>query len=502
MQMIATRTVSGFGAALVAMLMLAGVFAVPGTVSAADENLTDQLQTEDGTTTVLGGGDHFFVKFGQDAAFGIVWGTDDNPNNVYFVAMKARYLGYAQVYDSEGNLVVGNHTVKIVTLYAVKLSDILEFNDSDGSGTLPYYRVYQNGQFTGDYAHFEDIYKKVDLNTSWTQSPVTEETTADSRTWSFDLTAKDLPYIAEDNYTGPTGDDKLNSLTLTFHLEARMVQVDNATIPQWRVTVSRGMMGNMWWFTGIEPMEPKVVSGKVITYHVKWDQLIEGWDYDAANADPRLLMEVEAIVGNYIPPALAQAMNMQMMTYTAMIREMNENGRMICTTNTGETTVDERSGSLTSPRPLVTPTLTFGGENTRIGRLEWVSNVTVDGVQEQNQVHAQIMAGVPIVAIGANGAVFSGFAAIAGMSFPGGAVIDHDPTFSSDALVDVGSESQRTFPVALLGLAAVALAVVIIAIIALVMMDGKKPGQKAQQAYERSTGPAQQVDWTKYYGKK
>jgi len=499
--MIATRAISGFGAALVAVLMLAGAFAVPSNVS-ADENLTDQLQTETGATTVLGGGDHFFVKFGDDAAFGILWGTQDSPNNVYFVAIKARYLGYAQVYDDQGNLVVANHTVKIATLYAVKLSDMLEFDDSDASGTIPYYRVYQNGQFTGDYVHFEDIYKKVDLNTSWTQSEVVEQTADGARTWTFDLTATNLSYIPEDNYTGQTGDDMLNSLTLTFHLEAKMMQVDNVTVPQWRITVSKGMMGNMWWFTGIERMEPKVVSGDVITYHVKWDQMIEGWDYDAANANPRLLMEVEAIVGNYVPPALAQAMHMQMMTYTSMIREMNENGRMICTTSTGEATIDEGSGAFTSPRPLSAPMMTFGGENTRIGRLEWVSNVTVDGVQEQNQVHAQVMAGVPIFAVGANGALFSGFAAVAGLTFPGGSVIDHDPTFSSDALVDIGAENPGTFPVALLGLAAVAIAVLVIAIIALVMMDGRKPGQKAQHVYEKGAGSAQQVDWTKYYSKK
>ena len=500
--MIALGKISGLGTVLVAVLMLAGAFAVPTGAATAEENLTENLQTEYGPTTVLGGGDHFFVKFGDDAAFGIVWGTEDNPNNVYFVAVKSRYLGYAQVYDDDGNLVVKNHTVKIVTLYAVKLSDMLEFNDSDASGTLPYMRIYQEGKFTGEYAHFEDLYKRVDLNTSWTPSEIVENTVGDSKTWTFDLTASELPYVPEDNYTGPTGDDMLNSLTLTFHLEARMVQMDNVSIPQWRVTVAKGMMGNQWWFTGISPMEPMVVSGSVITYHVKWDQLIDGWDYDAANSDPRLLMEVEAIVGNYIPPALAQAMNMQMITYTAMIREMNENGRMICTTNTGETTVNEGSGAFSSPRPLTSPALTFGGERTRIGKLEWVSNVTVDGVQEMNQVHAQVMAGVPILAVGTNGAVFAGFAAVAGLTFPGGGLIDHDPTFSSDALVNIGSGSDRVLPISLLGMAAIGIALVVIVVIALVLLSGKKPGQSAQQTYERSTGTDRRVDWTKYYGKK
>src|SRR5512136_3274342 len=101
-------------------MMIVGVFAIQLPATAADASLTATIETETGATTVLGGGDHFFVKFGSDAAFGIVWGTQDTPNNVYFVAIKARYLGVAQVYDSEGKLVEANHTVKIYTLYAVK----------------------------------------------------------------------------------------------------------------------------------------------------------------------------------------------------------------------------------------------------------------------------------------------------------------------------------------------------------------------------------------------
>ena len=502
------RTTTIFGAVFAVLLMLLGVFAIPTSVSAADGNLTANLETETGATTVLGGGDHFFVKFGSDAAFGIVWGTQDTPNNVYFVAIKARYLGVAQVYDSDGNLVEGNHTIKIATLYAVKLDDILEFNDTERSlsnGTLLGHRVYQNGNFTGTYNSLEQIYKKVDLNTAWTQSEVVDQTVGDTRTWTFDLTASDLPYVSAgfDNYTGPTGDDTLNNLTLTFHLEASMVQVDNVSLPQWRITVSKGMMGmgNMMWTTGIQSMEPKVVSGDVISFHVKWDQMIEGWDFDAANANPTLLMEFEAIVGNYIPPALSQAMHMYGWAYLHMVQQMNEAGYARCITNTGDVDVTENAGTYATPRPLASPMMTFGGDNTRIGRFQWVSNATVDGNQMTNAVHSQIMGGVPFYAIGMNGAVFTGFAVIGGMSFPGGGIIDHDPTFESDALVDVtGLSTETTFPIGLVSLAAVVVAALVIVIAVLVMMD-RKPGQKIQQSYERSA-PNQQVDWTKYYGKK
>lgn len=483
------------GAMVAVLLMLMGAFAVPVSAASAPVTTTSKLTTDTGTTTDFGGGDYFYVRFGTDAAFGVVWGTNDTPNNVYFVAIKARYLGMAQVYDTQGALVEANHTVKVYTVYAVALDDILEYNDSIGNGMFQGHRMYANGTFTGDYAHLEDIYKKVDLKTAWEQSAVQYSGTDDTKTWSFDLTANDLPYVPLSNYTGPTGNDKLDELTLTFHLSADMVQVDNATIPQWRITVQRGMMGNnMMWFNDAERMSDYTTSGKMIKYNVKWDQTIDGWDFDAADTNKTLLMEFGAIVGNRIPSGMASWMTWN------MIRAMNENGTMTCRSTSGDETVDERTGTYSAPRALASPMLTFGGDTTRIGRFEWISNVTVDGAQDQ--LHSQIMGGVPIVSVAMNGAVFAGFAVLGGISYPGGAMIVHDPTFSSEALVDLGSETGPSFPVGLLLIGAMAGVIVLVAVVLLVLMD-KKPGQKrqVQQSYEK-TYSSQPGEWAKYYNKK
>jgi hypothetical protein len=483
------------GATVAVMLMLLGVFAIPASVSAAPVTVSSKLTTDTGTTTDFGGGDFFYVRFGADAAFGIVWGTDTTLNNVYFVAIKARYLGMAQVYDTQGTMVEANHTVKIYTVYAVKLEDIFEYNDSIDNGIFQGHRTYANGNFTGNYVHNEDIYKKVDLKTAWDQSLVTYAETDDTRTWSFDLTAKDRPYTTLDNYTGSTGDNKLNDLKLTFHLSAKMVQVDNATIPQWRITVQRGTMGgmmdNMMGFNDAQRMDDYRVSGKIITYNVKWDQSIEGWDFDAADSNPTLLMEFGAIVGNYIPRGMVSWMGWN------MLRAMNENGTMTCRSTSGDVSVDQTTGTYSTPKPLSAPALTFGGDKTRIGAFEWISNVTVDGNQEQ--LHSQIMGGVPVWSVAMNGAVFAGFAVLGGISYPGGAMIVHDPTFSSDALVDVGGTNPRA-PVFLFVVGAIIAMVVAITIVAVIMME-KKPGQKAQQSYERKMS-SQPGEWAKYYDKK
>jgi len=500
------KTMMAAGAVGAVLLMLLGAFAVPGSVSAAPTSLSGDLTTATGTTTDFGGGNYFYVKFGSDAAFGIVWGTNETPNNVYFVAIKARYLGMAQVYDTEGQLVAANRTIKIATVYAVALDDLLEFNDSNQNGVLQYHRVYAYNNFTGTYIHNEPMYKKVSLKTAWEQSAVTDSSTSSERIWTFDLTAKDLSYVPLDNYSysNPSGDNKLNELKLTFHLTASMVQVDNATIPQWRVTVQRGGMGmggmgtGGMMFNNIQPMADMTVSGKMLSYHVKWDQAIQGWDFDANNSNKALLMEFGAIVGNYIPPAMMASLTwMQMNT----IRQMNEYGS--CVGYSGSRVdIDSSTSMMSTPRMLSSPMLTFGGDKTRIGALQWVSNVTVDG--NDRQLHAQIMGGVPIVSMGVNGALFAGFAVLGGISFPGGAMIVHDPTFSSDALLDVStSRAGLDFPWFLMGAVLLIAVMVIIVVVALVLME-KKPGQKQQppqQNYER-TYSSQPGEWAKYYPKK
>src|SRR5881409_3803053 len=91
-------------AILIGLLLVAtagmAVLVTPAARAATVTN--DQLVQETGPTTALGGGNHVFVRFGTDAAFGVVYGTSANPNNIYIVAIKARYLGVAQVKDEQG----------------------------------------------------------------------------------------------------------------------------------------------------------------------------------------------------------------------------------------------------------------------------------------------------------------------------------------------------------------------------------------------------------------
>src|SRR5438132_12912390 len=106
-------------AILIGLLLVAtaGMAVLATPAARAATLINGQLVQETGPTTALGGGDHVFVRFGSDAAFGVVYGTSANPTNIYIVAIKARYLGVAQVVDQHGRTVPENRPIEISTHY-------------------------------------------------------------------------------------------------------------------------------------------------------------------------------------------------------------------------------------------------------------------------------------------------------------------------------------------------------------------------------------------------
>lgn len=424
--------------------------------------INNQLVEETGPTTVLGGGNHVFVRFGSDAAFGVVYGTTANPNNVYLVAIKARYLGVAQVVDPQNRSIAQNRPIKIYTLYAVKLDSIVEFRDRNVNNIADYGRIYNatTERFSDYFNRADTLYKRVDLHTNWTASPIVRSNGTGFRSWTFNLTAGNTSYAAIANYTGSVaGPTPL--VRFTFHLNASLADVDNATVPQIRVTVDT--VGGRTVVTNISRMANLVVSGKAVHYDLKWDQEIEGWSYAPPNFrlnQRRLFLELGAIVGNLIPAALVDAW----FDARAMAR-FGERGDASFNTTGGTVRANDTTPYATV-RPVLrtSPYVDFGGNWTRIARLVWVSDAMVDGAT--SPVFGQIVAGARIAAIGESGNAFVGFALLAGLSFTGGASIVHDPTVTTDVQADLqlpGSAAPSPLVLALVGAVVVVAAILLIA---------------------------------------
>ncbi|MCU0861997.1 MAG: hypothetical protein MUE65_06740 [Methanomassiliicoccales archaeon] len=483
-----------------ALMMLIGALVVPASAEAAPADLTEQLTTEDGSTDLLGGGDHFFVRFGEDSAFGIVWGTEENPNNVYFVSIVARYLGVAQFYNNQGELLRANHSCKVYTMYAVKLDNVLEFNDLNQNGVLGYMRTYnEEANAYSDYISIEPIYKMASLKTAWNASEIIFTEDEDGKHWDFDLTASEIPYRAiRENADVDVGDGVLNEFKLSFHLDASAMHVDNASIPQWRVTVNHGPLGATW-FTGLQRMENREVSGDVPRYQVKWDKEIVGWDFDANNTNPMLLVEFETILGNYIPPFVNAVLNE--LQYRLMLLATNQLGYMEMQSETGQVMLNQSTGGLPSAKEVASPRLSFGGEWSKVGRLEWVTNITVDG--EPQQARAQVMAAYAFMIAAHNGMTFAGFASLCGITYAAGAAIVHDPTYSAESMVNVSyvldDGDQAPFPFWLLMMAGVVVGAVLISALILARRQGS--GSRSKDSYERPASE-EKSEWSEYYEKK
>src|SRR3990172_2486267 len=227
---------NGFHKAGTLGVLVAILFAsLPPFARAADPSTPVSEEAGPVDSTWLGGGDHHFIRFGSDAAFGVLWGTNATPNNIYLVAIKARYLGVADVENAAGDTIVRDRAVRIYTMYAMKLGAILEFNDTNGDGVPTYSRAHTDLNYTG-YNGVEPLYKYASLRTGWTDSPVTRVNTSTSRTWTFSLTAWNLPYVS---INGSSAAGALDLLRFTFHLTTTVVRVDNATVPKYTITVER-----------------------------------------------------------------------------------------------------------------------------------------------------------------------------------------------------------------------------------------------------------------------
>lgn len=451
------------GAACACAILLAGL-ALANPVQ-AQRLVNDRLVESLGTSDMLGGGDYALVRFGADAAFGVLWGNATNPNHVYMVALKARYLGVAQVVDAGGRVVAENVPVKYWTLYAVKLIDLVEFRDSDGDGIANYTRSYDNT--TGNFTTFiedEPIPKRVDLRTSWTQGAIARTSTATNRSWSFNLTARNLSYQGVNEILQPRGDNLLNLVRFTFHLNASLEEVDSVVLRSWRVTVdTSGLRPRV---TNTTRLENVTWSGTVARYGLKWDQEIVGWDFEPG-PPRRLLLEFGVIVGNLIPPGVANWID-------DFAFRTNETGRARYQSARGNETVDNRTGSYSFARRLASPYVDFEGDWSRVGRFVWVTDSRVDGVTRP--LYAQILAGHRIVARGELGGAFVGFVLLGALSYEEGNEIAHDPEVTTDVVAALVPPGGAGWILVAVG---VVLAVVVVGL-ALIFFTRRRRGPRAK----------------------
>ncbi len=502
------------------VLLMLVITAIPMTALAGARGNTDTgdatepvkdragyITTARGTSAEFDGGDYFYIEFGKniddgtlwkDASFGLLYGTRENPNSISIVAKHKRFIGLAHVDKDTGEEYEKPVPLFVQTVVVQKLDSLFEFNDTNGDGIANFRKSadgedYHSGN---DKAKHEPIYKRVSLATAWTPSEVavSEKLVSDSsgveikeKTWKMSLTAKNLPYKGVDVDGNST--ERLEKLKFTFYLTASLVKVNNVTIPQYEVTVREGK--HLTTVMKSKRIEDRIFSGKTARYNVKYDHLIRGWDFYKKNENPYLLLEFNMIIGNYVPPGTGKWLRHE------FIREHNRAGAAQYDGDDGTATisedgsVDENQAAKDLPRRIKGRHIRLDDQWESIGRLTWVSNVTVDG--EEDDMYVQIQGGRKKTVIGLYGGSFRGFSVIGGFSYPGGQSIFHDPEMSASMFLasSIGdSETTSKIPgrrIVVMGM------IVVVGAVAAATISRKKP-RHPDNPYERSLDMSDYTD--------
>jgi hypothetical protein len=431
---------------MTALMLTAGLATV--TMAAPATDPLDKIRLETGTTTEFGGGDYVAVNMtdGDSAAwFGIVYGNPENPNAPTLVGAYIRYLGGATVRDENGGMMIGTVPIPVLTVFAQQLDALIEFNDTglpDGhggrygadNGVFDFYGNRSLDNFS--LWAVEPVYKIIDLkDVAWSLGDITTEIDEANGTKHYDLalTATDLMYSKiwdnqpatnpDGSRNGTVDDGVVSKIELVFHIDASAKQME-AAVPWYDVRIDGG--NNI---ISSQEAGTKNYTGISVDAAFKYDHIIEGWDYTAQSNTSKLMLENVVFFGTYIPGIVQKWIDAQFV------------GSGIAGGAGNVYYQASGSDAVTSDLPdqstkVQKNSIEYRDNWQRVGQITWVSNVTVDGNEEQ--MYYQVHAGDDINDVKdfqapADGEVV-GIAVIGGYVYPAGSDIVHDPTFEAGAM--------------------------------------------------------------------
>jgi hypothetical protein len=460
-------TTFGVGIVLAALLLSsAGVGLAQGEVSEIDRHVRLEL----GTTSEFGGGDYVALNMTQNdtaAFFGVVYGTEENPNAIILVSAYVAYLGGAEIRDENGGL-MATVPIPVLRVYAQGLALLIEFNDTGypssqgrigaGNGVFDFAKS-SDDMMDFDVTATEPIYKAVSLERAWERSEVVETSTVgngSSKEWTFSLTARNVTYdriwdqqpglFGDGSRPGTPEDGVVEEITFVFHVGATVNEV-GVLVPFYRVTIDDNMT-----IIDSEEAQPRFYEGVSLSADFKYDHIVKGWDYTAKSETSKLMLESLIIFGTFIPGPVNRWLDAQ------FVEGYVEDGTGVAEleTFTGDVMDIESNDDIPPDATILAKdNITFRDNWRKNGELTWVSNVTVD--DEEKEMYFQVHAGTSGLRItNEKDDKFRGIVLLGGYIYPAGSDIYHDPSYSVQAiLVDLRPEPNLK-PLVLLGMASVA----------------------------------------------
>ncbi|MEE9152289.1 MAG: hypothetical protein V3U20_10735 [Thermoplasmata archaeon] len=506
-----TRKKNVWLSVMLCVLMLLGTIGITGSVSGEEKELDidDYLFLETGTREKpeddnWDQGDFVAINMTKNGAlswFGVIYGTEEDPNGILIFCAYIRFLGAAEVYEANGNF-VGRYPIPIVTVFGQKLFVLFEYQD-DGrfyntplpgtwedrpeyadNGVFDFVKNNENPGLWAISDQHETVTKAVNLQRAWQRSTVVETSDVEDTTtksWDFSIWAEDVDYGIE-NENGDVilddPDNTLDKLEFTFHVTANVDEVDITGVPWYEVTVDSGNHKNV---IDSEYKTSKDYTGVSVTADFKFDHLIEGWDFSGGDG---IVLINHGFFANLIPEKVEEWLGEQFVKniagygnaeYEALDPNLEDVTSSVISSDGTEDT-DENGDGIVDAKVVQKDVIKFKDNWQEIGEFTWVSNAVVDG--EDKNVIYQVHGGQQFNDTDKDGNQLKGFIIQGGYVYPAGNDIYHDPALVAIALLfEVVDYALNLLPGYLVG--GQLLIALIAAVIIVVMVKTRKRRGKA-----------------------
>ncbi len=466
-----------------ALLLVTGTFFISGT-SAGPEEDKEMFELVTGTTGEgkyakdtedWDKGDFVGFRLSKDAWFYIIYGTEENPHAITMATFQLRYLGGATIQDKNGNDVIDEVGIPVVTVYGQTLIGLFEFQDEGytpknmfgepksnetvgAHNNLWDFKRVGNGldDWDDSFAYTEPVVKAAMLNTSWNRSEIVESVNDDgSFHYDFALSTEHLEYGDDegkiwdpDFENDESNQTEIEKLEFTFHIDIAVEDVSIEGIPWFKVQVES------------KDDDLKVLSskedgtrdfkGKSVSAAYKYDHYVEGWDFKDLEKDSKLMLESASIFGTFVPDIVNEWFDQQFVegidSALGFAEYEYENAGNITNAVIGEESTAPDRAHLVQKESIV-----FRDNWRQLGEHTWVSDVDVDN--ETKETYYQIHAGQNATGRGENDdGFFKSLVVLGGYIYPAGNVIYHDPGFNAIALLLDINPQLNIFPEGVVGL--------------------------------------------------
>ena len=405
------------------------------------------------------------------------WGVEGDPGAISLLTAQTHYMGVADAYGDDGHFKkrIG---IPMHTMFYQKLDGILEYEDSNGDGL---FNVRGQGlagtldDMKGRDLETEPIAKWVDFReVSWEMTDFSQSCSNNTCEIVFILESSNLQYDLADN----DSDEQLDLVRYIFRVNTQEKTLEVENMPHYQVKYHKAG-DEKAKIDKSEQRGTKNVTANVLNSVWKYDQVINGWD--ASSNDSRLMTIVEYGMGAYMSETVADWAKEQFgklpgpkpfaghapskkdlgprgpqmdthddfghplkcgldyvqkgdMQGNSSVRDQVKEYRDTHCSSDGDELSEERVKNSSMVRA---GGVHFDNNGARMGSVRWVSNATIDGVEEE--VLFQIHGIRPVVKADLrNNSLpdghYKGMRMIGGYNHPVGDNITHDPEYDVDVL--------------------------------------------------------------------